>query len=87
MNNSNLRKSYKNLKVLVTGSTGFKGSWLCYWLNQIDSRVIGVGLRPEKDSIDHKKKIETITCLKGKLTIFLNKKKKLRGKCMPWWSI
>ena len=51
MNNSNLRKSYKNLKVLVTGSTGFKGSWLCYWLNQIDSKVIGVGLRPEKDSI------------------------------------
>ena len=51
MNNSKKRKSYKNLKVLVTGSTGFKGSWLCYWLNQIDSKVIGVGLRPEKDSI------------------------------------
>jgi len=38
---------YKNLKVLVTGSTGFKGSWLCYWLNEIGAKVVGVSLRPE----------------------------------------
>ncbi len=23
---------YKNKKVLVTGNTGFKGSWLAFWL-------------------------------------------------------
>ena len=51
MNISNLKKNYKNLKVLVTGSTGFKGSWLCYWLNKLNSKVIGVGLKPEKDNI------------------------------------
>ena len=42
---------YKKLKVLVTGSTGFKGSWLCFWLNLLNARVIGVSLKPEKGSI------------------------------------
>ena len=43
--------NYKNIKVLVTGSTGFKGSWLCYWLCKLKSKVIGVGLKPEKENI------------------------------------
>jgi len=43
--------SYKNLKVLVTGSTGFKGSWLCLWLDLLGAKVVGVGLKPEKESI------------------------------------
>jgi CDP-glucose 4,6-dehydratase len=43
--------TYKNLKVLITGSTGFKGAWLSYWLHSIGARVIGVGLKPEKNSI------------------------------------
>lgn len=42
---------YKNKKVLVTGSTGFKGGWLCLWLKLLGANVIGVGLKPEKDSI------------------------------------
>ena len=42
---------YKNLKVVVTGSTGFKGSWLCFWLYLLGSKVTGVSLKPEKDSI------------------------------------
>ena len=49
--NISFLKSYKNLKVLVTGSTGFKGSWLCEWLLLLGSKVIGVGLKPEKGSI------------------------------------
>tara|TARA_B100000029_G_C17572512_1_gene957113 strand:+ start:782 stop:1855 length:1074 start_codon:yes stop_codon:yes gene_type:complete len=48
---NNFLLDYKKIKVLVTGSTGFKGSWLCFWLNSIKSKVIGVGLRPEKNSI------------------------------------
>ena len=48
-------KIYKNLKVLVTGSTGFKGSWLCFWLNLIKAKVVGVALKPEKDAILFKK--------------------------------
>ena len=42
---------YKNLKVVVTGSTGFKGSWLCLWLSSLNAKVVGIALKPEKDSI------------------------------------
>jgi len=33
---------YKNKKVLVTGHTGFKGSWLVSWLLKLGAEVIGV---------------------------------------------
>lgn len=46
---------FKNLKILVTGSTGFKGSWLSFWLSSLGAKVVGVGLKPEKDSILFKK--------------------------------
>ena len=46
---------YKNLKIIVTGSTGFKGSWLCLWLTFLNAKVIGVALKPEKGSIIFKK--------------------------------
>ena len=35
---------YKNKTVLVTGHTGFKGSWLVYWLSQMGANVIGYSL-------------------------------------------
>ncbi len=47
----NIIKNYKNIKVLITGSTGFKGTWLSYWLSNLGAKVIGVGLPAEKDSI------------------------------------
>ncbi len=37
---------WKNKKVLVTGHTGFKGSWLCLWLQQLGANVTGFGLPP-----------------------------------------
>ena len=48
-------KIYKNIKVVVTGSTGFKGSWLCFWLSLLQAKVVGIALRPERDSIIFKK--------------------------------
>lgn len=36
--------SYKNRKILVTGHTGFKGSWLCVWLRSLGAEVCGVSL-------------------------------------------
>ena len=44
-------ENYKNLKILITGSTGFKGAWLSHWLLNMGAKVICVGLPPEKDSI------------------------------------
>jgi CDP-glucose 4,6-dehydratase len=32
--------------VLVTGHTGFKGSWLSLWLSQLGARVVGYGIAP-----------------------------------------
>jgi CDP-glucose 4,6-dehydratase len=33
-------------KVFVTGHTGFKGSWLCLWLQQLGAEVTGYALQP-----------------------------------------
>lgn len=43
---------YKGKKVLVTGHTGFKGSWLSIWLNELGAELIGYSLDPytEKDN-------------------------------------
>lgn len=39
-------------RVLITGHTGFKGSWLSIWLHELGAEVVGVGLDPysEKDN-------------------------------------
>lgn len=34
-------------RVLVTGHTGFVGSWLCYWMTLQGAEVTGYSLRPE----------------------------------------
>lgn len=44
-----VKNFYKNKKVLVTGATGFKGAWLCYWLNILGAKVYGVGYNPNKN--------------------------------------
>lgn len=36
------RNIYKNKKVLVTGHTGFKGSWLITWLIKLEAKVVGI---------------------------------------------
>lgn len=36
--------SYKGKKVLITGHTGFKGSWLSLWLKKLGAEVIGYSL-------------------------------------------
>lgn len=37
---------YNNKRVLVTGHTGFKGSWLSLWLTQLGAKVTGFALEP-----------------------------------------
>jgi CDP-glucose 4,6-dehydratase len=38
---------YRGKRVLVTGHTGFKGSWLSLWLKQLGADVAGISLAPE----------------------------------------
>ncbi|MGD0283072.1 MAG: CDP-glucose 4,6-dehydratase, partial [Dissulfurispiraceae bacterium] len=37
---------YNNRTVLITGHTGFKGSWLALWLKELGANVIGYSLNP-----------------------------------------
>jgi CDP-glucose 4,6-dehydratase len=39
--------TYRGRSVLVTGSTGFKGSWLATWLCEMGAEVTGLALSPE----------------------------------------
>jgi CDP-glucose 4,6-dehydratase len=40
---------YRGSSVLVTGHTGFKGSWLAIWLKELGAEVIGYSLAPPSE--------------------------------------
>ena len=40
------KKFWKDKTVLITGHTGFKGSWLSLWLQSVGTRIIGYSLSP-----------------------------------------
>lgn len=42
----NLAKIFSGKKVLITGHTGFKGSWLAFILNEVGAEVAGLALPP-----------------------------------------
>lgn len=37
-----INKIYKSKKIIVTGHTGFKGSWLCLWLYLLGAEIYGI---------------------------------------------
>jgi len=42
---------FKNKKILITGDTGFKGSWLATWLSKIGANVVGISLKPDENNM------------------------------------
>jgi CDP-glucose 4,6-dehydratase len=40
---------YRNRRILLTGHTGFKGSWLALWLTTLGAEVTGLALDPDTD--------------------------------------
>ena len=55
---------YRGRDVMVTGHTGFKGSWLCHWLKRMGARVHGIALDPNPgqtlfDSLDLGNRIQS----------------------------
>jgi len=46
---SELERTYAGRRVLVTGHTGFKGSWLTSWLADLGAEVTGFSLAPNTD--------------------------------------
>ncbi len=51
---NNIKKTYKNKRVLITGHTGFKGSWLDLWLKLLGADVLGYSLEPNTNPSLHK---------------------------------
>lgn len=45
-----LKKFWTGKKILITGHTGFKGSWLSIFLNLLGAKLVGYSLEPEKKS-------------------------------------
>ena len=43
-------KTFRGRRVFVTGSTGFKGSWLCSWLLELGAEVAGFALPAADDA-------------------------------------
>ena len=37
-----MKNYFKNKKVLITGNTGFKGSWLSLWMYYYGAKVLGI---------------------------------------------
>ena len=42
----NQKYFWNNKNVLITGHSGFKGSWLTLWLNMLGAKVTGISLKP-----------------------------------------
>lgn len=68
MNNIDIFKDfYKGKRVLVTGHTGFKGSWLTIWLKELGADVIGFAQAPatERDNFVLAALSDKITDIRG----------------------
>ena len=48
-NENALEKIFRDKKVIITGHTGFKGSWLSLWLKIMGADVTGIALPPKTD--------------------------------------
>lgn len=44
-----IKRFYNKKRVLITGATGFKGSWLAFWLSKIGAKVYTIGNNPNKN--------------------------------------
>lgn len=44
-----LHETYSGRKVFLTGHTGFKGSWLLYWLKGLGAEIKGYSLKPDDE--------------------------------------
>ena len=63
---------YKNRVCLVTGDTGFKGSWLTYWLQKMGAIVVGYSLEPLTSPNHYSLLNKNYTSIIGNITDFEN---------------
>jgi len=72
LGNMKIQNDFKNKTVLITGHTGFIGTWMSLWLNSLGAKVIGYSLNPStKPSIFEIVKLKkNITHIVGDVTNF-----------------
>lgn len=58
----NIMPFYKGKKVFVTGHTGFKGTWLMAWLQEMGAEVKGYALAPETEDSLFDRMLPHISC-------------------------
>ena len=63
--------AYKGKRVLVTGHTGFKGSWLCQMLKMAGAEVIGYALEPNVQPSLYELAFKLIHCWEWRLDKFM----------------
>ena len=66
----NLLKKFKGKKIIITGHTGFKGSWLTLWLTYLGANVTGISnIIPTKldDILEHDLWLDSKKCLQYNL--------------------
>ena len=51
MESLELKSFCQNKRVLITGHTGFKGSWLSFWLKHLGAEVFGYSLKPNDNQL------------------------------------
>lgn len=57
------KRFWKGKKILITGNTGFKGSWLTLVLKTLNANIYGYSLRPKKKSLFNQLKLnKKINC-------------------------
>ena len=71
---------WKKRKVAITGHTGFKGSWLSFWLSKLDSQVSGYALAPDTEPslFNQLNLVSRISHEEGDIRIYENVKKWLK---------
>ena len=47
---SSLLDFFSGKRVMITGHTGFKGSWLTFLLREYGAQVLGYSLEPSRDN-------------------------------------
>lgn len=75
--NNLFKNVFKGKKVLITGHTGFKGSWLSIWLTKLGAEVVGYALEPytNKDNFELSNLKNKIIDIRGDIRDFESLKK------------
>ena len=70
--NNNFNGYFRNKKILITGHTGFKGSWLSIWLLRLGAEVAGYALDPytPDDNFVHARLSEKMSDIRGDIRDF-----------------